>query len=250
MLNVHLLPDLADPHDLAGHTSIVVDVLRASTTITTALDSGAEKVIPCLTVEEARELAAKRSGALLGGERQGQKLPGFNFGNSPAEYTSESVSKRTIIFTTTNGTKAMSRCIGSSRILIGAVVNRSAVCKTANRDDRIDILCAGTNGHISMDDCLAAGAIVHGCSADRILNDSALMCRQLWRANVEARQLGETKAAIRDILAQSIGGKNLIALKMDSDLDLAADLDRFRPRTRVEPIELGDLLNGRIQEIR
>lgn len=227
MLNVHLLPDLADPHDLAGHTSIVVDVLRASTTITTALDSGAEKVIPCLAVEEARELASKRSGALLGGERQGKKLPGFDFGNSPAEYTTKSVSNQTIIFTTTNGTKALSRCIGSSRVLIGSIVNRSAVCKTANREERIDILCAGTNGVISMDDCLAAGAIVHGCSANRVLNDSALMCRQLWLSSVEAGQLGETKAAIRGVLAQSIGGKNLIALKMDSDLDLAADLDRF-----------------------
>ena len=80
ILNVHLLPELADPHDLAGHTSIVIDVLRASTTITTALASGAEKLIPCLTVEEARQLARDRPGALLGGERGGERLPGFDFG--------------------------------------------------------------------------------------------------------------------------------------------------------------------------
>ena len=115
-LNVHLLPELANPHDLAGHTSIVIDTLRASTTITTALENGAEKIIPCLTVEEARQLANDRPGALLGGERGGKPLPGFDFGNSPAEYEPNRVAGKTIVFTTTNGTKAMTRCMGSARM--------------------------------------------------------------------------------------------------------------------------------------
>lgn len=223
ILNVHLLPELADLHDLAGHTSIVIDVLRASTTITTALHSGAAKIVPCLTIEEARQLARQRPGSVLGGERQGQKLPGFDFGNSPAEYTSGRIANKTLVFTTTNGTKAMTRCMGSERILIGSIVNRSAVCQAAADAERIDLICAGTNGAFSMDDALAAGAIAHEFD-DREFNDSALVCRELWRSQVAH---GGQTGAIEKVLAKSIGGRNLINIGMEADLALAADLDRF-----------------------
>jgi len=223
ILNVHLLPELAHPHDIAGHTSVVIDVLRASTTITTALDSGAEKIIPCLTVEEARQLASQRPGALLGGERQGQKLPGFDVGNSPAEYTAGRVHGKTLVFTTTNGTKAMTRCMGSCRILIGSIVNRSSICEAVASDPRVDIICAGTNEQFSMDDALAAGAIASGLT-HWDLNDGAKVCRQLWESHVTN---GNQANSIRKALAESIGGRNLIAIGMDSDLDLAAELDRF-----------------------
>ena len=222
ILNVHLLPELAHPHDLAGHTSVVVDVLRASTTITTAVDSGAEKIVPCLAVEEARQLATQRPGALLGGERQGKKLPGFDFGNSPAEYTPDRIRGKTLVFTTTNGTKAMTRCMGSSRILIGSIVNRSAICEAVASDGRVDIICAGTNDEFSMDDALAAGAIASGLGHWHC-NDGAKVCRQLWESQV----VNGDQASIRKVLANSVGGSDLIAIGMDSDLDLAADLDRF-----------------------
>lgn len=215
ILNVHFLPDLSDPHDLAGHTSIVIDVLRASTTITTALHSQAEKVIPCLSVEEARQLARDRPGSLLGGERQGQKLPGFDLGNSPAEYSPDRVAGKPIVFTTTNGTQAMARCVGSARILIGSLVNRRAVCDAVENDERIDIVCAGTNGQFSMEDAMAAGAI-----ADKLpnhaLNDAAFVCKALWERQTPGH-----------VLAHSLGGRNLLGLGMDADLELAAQLDRF-----------------------
>ncbi len=227
ILNVHLLPELADPHDLAGHTSIVIDVLRASTTITTALASGAEKLIPCLTVEEARQLARDRPGALLGGERGGERLPGFDFGNSPAEYHSETVSGKTVVFTTTNGTRAMTRCMGSGRILVGAIVNREALCRQVSGDERIDIICAGTNGAFSLDDALGAGAIVDRLTMDSTdwrLDDGAEICRSLWCR--EAGSSGDPEQ-ILGALKRSIGGKNLLGLGMESDLGLAAQLDSF-----------------------
>lgn len=215
ILNVHFLPDLADPHELAGHTSVVVDVLRASTTITTALNSGADRIIPALTVEEARQLASDRLGSLLGGERQGQKLPGFDLGNSPAEYTGASVGDKTIVFTTTNGTKAMTRCMGAARILVGSLVNRLAVCRAIAQDKRVDIVCAGTNGQFSMEDALAAGAIAHALP-DWTLNDAGYVCRSLW----QSQEPGQ-------VLANSLGGKNLIRLGMESDLALAKQVDEF-----------------------
>ena len=210
ILNVHLLPDLADPHDLAGHTSVVIDVLRASTTITTALQHGAAEVIPCLTVEEARQLSGQRPGSLLGGERGGKPLPGFDFGNSPAEYAAERVADKTIVFTTTNGTKAMTRCMGSGRILIGAIVNRAAVCRAVAEDERVDIICAGTDGEFSMDDALGAGAMVSQLShnsSDWVLNDGANISLSLWNNEVgDASELASRRRErIEALLAKSQG---------------------------------------------
>ena len=215
ILNVHFLPNLVEPGELAGHVSVVIDVLRASTTITTALNSGAEKILPSLTVEEAIQMADERQGALLGGERQGEKLPGFDFGNSPAEYSRERVGGKTIIFTTTNGTKAMAQCAESTRILIGSLVNRSAVCRMVAHQQHVDIVCAGTNGKFSMEDALAAGAIA-GALPGWQLNDAAYVSKTLWESQDPEQ-----------VLAKSLGGRNLIRLGMQSDLALAAQLDQY-----------------------
>lgn len=224
ILNAHLLPELADPHDLAGHTSVVIDVLRASTTITNALANGAEKIIPCLTVEEARQMAHSRPGALLGGERGGKRLSRFDFGNSPAEYSRDQVAGKTIVFTTTNGTKAIMRCMGSARVLIGAVLNRAAVCDLVADDRRVDLVCAGTDGEFSMDDALAAGGMADLLSRRTSweLNDAAKTCLALWRHAVGSSAEVD---AIRMALTQSIGGRNLIQLGMQTDLTLAAACD-------------------------
>ena len=108
---VHFLPNLTTPERLADETVVVIDVLRASTTITWALASGASCVIPCLEVEKARAKAAEiGTDVLLGGERAGELIEGFDLGNSPSEYTREMVDGKTIVFTTTNGTRAMVQC--------------------------------------------------------------------------------------------------------------------------------------------
>lgn len=227
ILNVHLLPELADPHELAGHTSVVIDVLRASTTITFALVMGAERIIPCLTVPEARQLAFDRPGALLGGERGGEKLPGFDFGNSPAEYSSDRVSGKTIVFTTTNGTKAMTRCMGASRVLIGALVNSAAVGAAVSRDERVDLVCAGTDDQLTAEDALTAGAIVDRMLIGQgawTLNDAAHLCRSAWLAEVGA---DGDRQRVTAAFARSLGGRNLVKIGMSADLEIAAELDCF-----------------------
>src|SRR6185436_10147310 len=116
-----LLPALAEPGDLAGRTVVVIDVLRATTTIITALAAGATQVVPCQEIEEARRLAGQFSPpAITGGERGGRQIPGFDLGNSPRAYTRKRVGGRPVVFTTTNGTRAMLRCREAGRVLIGA----------------------------------------------------------------------------------------------------------------------------------
>src|SRR5712691_9127206 len=118
-VQVHLLPTLAPPGRLTGGVAVVVDVLRATTTIIHALAAGCSSVRPCAEVEEARELAGTmRAGrVLLGGERGGAPLPGFDLGNSPAEYTAKVCCGSTLVLTTTNGMRACLRAAEAERIL-------------------------------------------------------------------------------------------------------------------------------------
>src|SRR5262245_39532454 len=120
-IDVFLLPALVEPAALAGKTAVVIDVLRATTTIVQALATGAKEIVPLQEVDEARRLAEKLGeGAILGGERGGVLIPGFDLGNSPAEYTAAKVAGKTVVFTTTNGTRALQRCKMAERVLIGA----------------------------------------------------------------------------------------------------------------------------------
>src|SRR2546423_12050253 len=124
-VRVHLLPDLVPPGSLREGVAVVIDVLRATTTMIYALAAGCVCVRPCAEVEEARELAGQmRAGrVVLGGERGGVPLPGFDLGNSPREYTSKLCRGRTVVLTTTNGTRALLRAAEADRTLVGAFVN-------------------------------------------------------------------------------------------------------------------------------
>jgi len=234
-LRVHLLPDLVEPAELAGRTVVVIDVLRATTTICHALAAGAACVVPCLEIDDARRTAGQVSGpAALGGERKGRKIEGFDLGNSPTEYTAESVGGRTVVFTTTNGTRAMNRAAQAEEILIGALVNRGALVRELRTRERVDLLCAGTFGAITAEDCLLAGAVVDGLAADGTsggpfeLNDQARLVRDAWRT---VRGGGPLAAALRECQ----GGRNLIAEGFDVDIDTAAVLDRFEMVPRLDP---------------
>src|SRR5271165_3967965 len=160
---VHLLPQLAPAGALAGGLAVVIDVLRATTTIVHALAAGCADVRPCAEVDEARQLAdGMRAGrVLLGGERGGEPLPGFDLGNSPGAYTAQRCKGCTIVLTTTNGTRALHRAAEASRVLIAGFVNYSAVCEQLRLDARpVHIICSGTEGEVSLEDTILAGALV------------------------------------------------------------------------------------------
>ena len=140
-------------------TGIVVDVLRATSTIVQALDAGYRTVYCCAEVEEARALKEELGDAVLGGERGGNPLPGFDFGNSPLEYLSPQAEE--VVITTTNGTRAVvGAAANCDLVLIGSMLNLDAVAALAReRDEDVEVVCAGLRGGPSEDDAYCAGRI-------------------------------------------------------------------------------------------
>ncbi len=227
--NVHFLPSQTSPDSLAGTTAVVIDVLRATTTIAYAFAAGAEEVIPCLTVEDARRIARReREPVLLGGERNGLPIDGFDLGNSPSEYTSEDIKGKCVVFTTTNGTKAMMQCRMAERSLIAAFANLSALVKELEKATRVEVLCAGTRGEITREDVLLAGAIVdrtwENCLGDLTLNDQAAIAADAWCGlDLEASD----SRGLAAILRETRGGRRLVEIGLEGDIDVAARIDRL-----------------------
>ncbi|HSE95214.1 MAG TPA: 2-phosphosulfolactate phosphatase, partial [Methylomirabilota bacterium] len=135
MIDVAFTPEELARTTLAGVTAVMIDTVRASTTIVTALAHGARAVVPVATPEEARAAAAHGvdGPVLLGGERGGAPPPGFALGNSPAEYAGAHIAGRTVVFTTTNGTRALLALTGARAVAVGGYVNAEAVSRWAAR---------------------------------------------------------------------------------------------------------------------
>jgi 2-phosphosulfolactate phosphatase len=236
-LNVFALPRYVDPAELAGGTAVVVDVLRAATTIVYALDAGAAEIIPCLEVADALALARQLStdDVVLGGERAGEPIDGFTLGNSPEEYTPEAVGGKTVIFTTTNGTRALYHARAADEVLIASFVNSGAVARRLFDRQNVHILCAGTDGKISDDDVLLAGMLVERLQRAGGMvyqqNGQAITAREQWlHAFALPHALG-AEPLDPDFLAaalrKSLGAQNLLALGLDADIRAASQIDRF-----------------------
>ena len=228
-VEVHLLPILFDPSHLAGGLAVVIDVLRASTTIATALSCGATHVIPCLNIEDAQQRVLESDEnprPLLGGERQGTAIKGFDLDNSPENYTPDRVGGRSIVFTTTNGTRALIRCVEARRVLIGAFVNFHAILAALiNENQAVHLVCAGTDGAIAAEDVLFAGAVCRGLTAaglDLAPHDAGRLALEFFDAN--AGNAGDFFAA----LTCGRGADNLEQLGLSRDIRLAATWDRTR----------------------
>lgn len=147
--------------DLSDCAVLVVDALRATTTMPTMLARGAEAVLPVADLERAYNIKMRDSSVLLAGERNNVPPEGFDGGNSPFSYTEELVSGRRIIFTTTNGTQAIERVSNAPWVGCASVVNAEASATLQQKEARHGVIvCAGTKGNVSLEDVLAAGAIV------------------------------------------------------------------------------------------
>jgi 2-phosphosulfolactate phosphatase len=162
--------------DLRDTACVVFDVLRATSTFVTALHNGAKAVIPVAEISEALALRQKQPGVLLGGERDGVKIRAdqtgggdFDLGNSPREYTPEKVRGKTIISTTTNGTRALRACAGAQTVLAASFLNLTATAKFIRQLQPAQILlvCAGTRENLADEDVLAAGALCEILDAPR-----------------------------------------------------------------------------------
>jgi 2-phosphosulfolactate phosphatase len=205
--------DLLPERDLAGCAAVVFDVLRATSTMVTALSHGAAGVWPARSIEEARALKERRPGALLGGERHGEKIAGFDLGNSPLEY-GENVRGREIISTTTNGTIALRAAENAERVLAASLLNNGAVAEhlAAQAPRGILLVCAGTFREAALEDILAAGMLISllpGC----VPGDSAQLALALYRQ--EAHDLAGA-------LRRGKNGRALIAKGREAEVEWCA----------------------------
>jgi 2-phosphosulfolactate phosphatase len=213
--NIVFTADAVRPEQVRGTLCVVIDVLRASTTIVTALANGCPAVIPVETPGEARALAQKQ-GCLLGGEREGLRIEGFDFGNSPLEYVPEKVSGRPIAFTTTNGTRAIRACAHSDTLVVASFLNGRGVIRLLEREQRdILIVCAGTRGKASIEDTVCGGMLLEGVHAEGTAEvDEALT---LWGAH---------KSDLPSMMkSRSDHGRTLLQLGFERDIDFAAGLN-------------------------
>ncbi len=197
-------------------TAVVLDVLRATSTICAALAAGCRAVIP--VAEPAQAEALRHHHRLLGGERDAVRIPGFDLGNSPLEYTVETVGGREVVLTTTNGTRTLLGVAGARRVLAGAVVNARAVAAALRGEREVLLACAGTQGRFSLEDFAAAGLIIHHLAAMQpvLLSDTGRAARALYQAYA---------GRLAELFTGSSHGRHLIELGFAADLEWCARED-------------------------
>ncbi|RJP74882.1 MAG: 2-phosphosulfolactate phosphatase [Candidatus Abyssobacteria bacterium SURF_17] len=211
-VRVALTVESVKPEHACGSLCVVIDVLRASTTIVTAIANGCPSVIPTETPEQAREIARGRN-CLLGGERGGLRIEGFDLGNSPLEYVPEAVRNRPIAFTTTNGTRAIRACAAAHELVIASFLNGPAVIRLLEAEERdILIVCAGTLGSPSIEDSVCAGMLLESLHAGEDLATKEAISQ--WKEHRE-NLAGMMKFS-------SEHGRSLVMLGFERDIDFAA----------------------------
>ena len=226
-LDVVFAPTAVTASDVAGRTVVVVDILRATTSIAVALANGAKAVLPAASTEEALRIAQnlERDTVVLAGERKSARIPGFALGNSPAEFSAEAVGGKTVVMTTSNGTQALIAAQGAREVIAAAAVNFSAVVARARaaleQHGELLILCAGGDKQFALEDAFAAGRLAkvllpEGGTRTVDLNDGAVAALEL------ARHYGERWARA---LKASAHGRELAQLGFRADLDACAAQD-------------------------
>lgn len=217
--------EAVDENEIKNKTTIVIDVLRATSTIVTALNNGCKGIIPIVTVEEAFDKAQQlaEGSFLLGGERKGVRIEGFSLGNSPLEYEKEIVENKVIIFSTSNGTRAIRKAEKAKRVFIASFLNISAVAKKAvSCQDDITIICAGTAGKFSLDDIGCAGMLVHKIVEEigvYQVSDLAYIAYYLYQQH---------KNNILDLMKMANHYNYLNKLGLEKDLNYCLKTDRFQ----------------------
>ncbi len=221
-IEVYLTADSATEDDLKGKAVVVVDVLRACSSIVTALNHGARAVIPVADMAEAGRIGAHMdtTTSLLGGERGGQKIDGYTLGNSPADYTPEAVQGKTVILNTSNGTRAITTARGAASVAVGCFLNVSKVIEFAwHAEEEVAILCAGSDGRVGLEDILCAGLILN----------------QLWNgqepegrsdaAHIALTQYASDQHDLAAAVARSNHARHLVGLGFEADVAYCARVD-------------------------
>lgn len=243
-LDVLLGESLPTPADVAGRVVVVIDVLRASTTMVEALANGARAVVPFAEVDDV-VTAAKRYGrneVCLAGERRSRVIPGFDAGNSPREMTAERVAGRTLLMTTTNGTAALLATHGAWRTYVGAFVNLSVTADRvvdamrAGRDAML--VCAGQDRRFALEDAACAGVLVARIAKGvrgAALGDAARMVRRMARRySTDVQALATDAAHARTLAEAGFADDVAFCLAHDRTSVLATYADRQVTGERID----------------
>ena len=216
-IEVCLTPALIDLYDIEESIVVIIDILRATSSITYGIDNGAEAIIPVANVEDCLTYADK--GYLLAAERNGEVVTGYDFGNSPFSYTTEKVSGKTIVLTTTNGTKAL--YLASKRayqVVIGSFLNLDSLCDYLSvQNKNVLLLCAGWKDQFNLEDTLFAGAVVNKLRKNfEHFDDSSVAAEDLYSL---------AKDDLRKYLYKSSHSHRLAQLNIEEDVIFCLQLN-------------------------
>jgi 2-phosphosulfolactate phosphatase len=224
-IDVFFGPSTVTHADVQGRLAVVIDVFRASTSIAVALANGARNIVPFESAEEVitRSKAFERGEVALAGERRMVPIEGFDFGNSPSEFTREAIGGKSILFTTTNGTVALVAVQPAREVFVGSFVNFSAVLTVlraaVRAENDVVILCAGRDRQFALEDAVCAGRFVRSLrvrAPDVVLNDAAqvaILVEKYYRKNLSSLAQDATHA------------RALIEAGFSQDVDVCLALD-------------------------
>ena len=231
---------LVEKADLRATACVVFDILRATSTFITALHHGAGEIIPVRGIPEAVALRQKRPNVLLAGERDGVKIRAsltggidFDFGNSPREFTPDKIKGRTIVSTTTNGTRALRACAGAQTVLAAAFLNLAASASYLQRNQyqAVLLVCAGTGENAALEDVLAAGALAE-LLAGQGKNSSELSDA----TEIARRTFIEARANFPHVFNSSLNARRLLAIpELNEDVAFCRQRDIFDLVVAMEP---------------
>lgn len=216
-IEVCLTPALLHLYSLEKTIVVVIDVLRATSSITYGIDNGAEAIIPVAQVEDCLAYADK--GFLLAAERNGEVVEGYDFGNSPFSYTKEKVAGKTVVLTTTNGTKAMHMARETAfKVVLGSFLNLTSLCNWLKDQDKdVVLLCAGWKDQFNLEDTLFAGAVVNNLRKNfEYFSDSSVAAEDLYLL---------AKNDLRQYLKKSSHNHRLEQLNIEEDVKFCLKVD-------------------------
>jgi 2-phosphosulfolactate phosphatase len=222
-VDVVLLPEMLPKEKLGGATVVVFDVLRATTTMAAALAAGVEEIHIFGSTSAARDAARRSHGVLLCGEERCLPPDGFHLGNSPGSFHAAPHRGQTVFMSTTNGTRAILAARGARTTLTGAIVNAGAVAealwRVAGAEGNVVLQCSGTNANVAAEDVIGAGAVLHALRPHgrvTLASDVAQIAEDLFAAN---------RSDLGGALRTTLGGRNVLAARLEPDIDFAARLD-------------------------
>lgn len=218
-IDICLSPELIHQFDLASSVVVVIDILRATSSITTAIAHGIEAIRPVETLGECREL--KLEGHIGAAERGGKKVGGFDMGNSPFSFMNPELEDAKIAMTTTNGTHALKKSSGALQVLIGSFLNYSALLSYLERlPCDVLLVCAGWKGKVNLEDTLFAGAVIFGLKQMfEYDSDVPLIASNLYK---------QAKQNLKNAIEDSSHVRRLIKLGLEKDIDFCLRFDEYK----------------------